>query len=64
MDERTTIQLGDRVTDTVTQYTGVATAKAVYLSGHPRWLVESLDRTTGNTIEAWFDEQRLVRVSP
>lgn len=50
--------LNDKVKDKVTNYTGRITAKAEYITGETRYLVENVD-STGRPIEFWYDESRL-----
>lgn len=53
------IELGCTVVDRATGYKGTATARAVYLSGSPRIMVEGLSLDSGGVFETWFDEGRL-----
>lgn len=56
------IVLGDTYTDSITGYTGVATAHCVYLSGDPR--VEITALVTGQNPDPdgkWFDQARIAR---
>lgn len=52
------IALGSEVKDTITDFRGIATARAEYLSGTPRVLVEAFH--DGRYLEQWFDEARLI----
>lgn len=54
-------ELGAKVADRVTDFKGLVTARAEYLYGEPRVLVESVD-TTGRPIEFWYDEERLYEI--
>lgn len=54
-----TIQLGKKVKDVVSGFTGTATARSEYLNGCVRYCVEALDKTNNSLTELWFDEQRL-----
>ena len=52
---------GDRVTDTLTKVCGVATARAVYLTGNVRIQVQAAAICDGAPAgEFWIDEARLV----
>jgi hypothetical protein len=55
------VQLGQKVVDCLTGFTGVATAKTEYLYGCVRVLVEPTELSTdGKPVEGiWLDEQRL-----
>lgn len=53
------IKLGEKVKDGITGFEGVATARAEYLYGCVRVLVESKKLKDGKPIDEWFDEQRL-----
>lgn len=55
------IELGMRVKDTKTLFTGLVTARAEYLYGQPRILVENID-STGRPVEWWYDEERLEEI--
>lgn len=52
------LRIKDKVKDKVTGYTGTITAKAEYLTGETRYLVENVD-STDRPIEFWYDESRL-----
>lgn len=54
------IILGTKVTDSVTGITGIATARAEYMTGCIRYLVECKVGKDGEAKEFWFDEVRLV----
>lgn len=56
-----TIQLGDRVKDSVTGFTGIAQGHALYRFGCAQFLVtpEKI-KEDGSLLDAhWFDEQRI-----
>ncbi len=52
------IKLNDKMKDKITGYSGTVTAKAEYITGETRYLVESVD-CTGRPTEFWYDESRL-----
>jgi len=55
------IQLGSKVRDTVSGFTGIASGRSEFMYGCARILIEpdKLDKD-GKTMEAgWFDEQRV-----
>jgi hypothetical protein len=54
------VKLGDKVTDSLTGFTGIATARTEYLYGCVRILVEPTELRDGKPVEGqYFDEQRL-----
>lgn len=53
------ISLNIKVKDKITGYSGTTTARAEYITGETRYLVESVD-STGRPTEFWYDESRLV----
>jgi hypothetical protein len=55
------ITLGSRVKDTVTGFTGIATARCEYLHSNARVQIEA--HTDNKASEAWFEEPRLVEVA-
>ena len=59
------IKLGQAVTDNVTGFTGIVTARAEYLHGTPRALVEPTALPVGEVDKKgrWIDEGRL-RIQP
>ena len=57
MDEK--IKLGSKVRDTITGFSGVATARSGYLHGSPRVLVEGRVTAEGRLNSDWFEESRL-----
>jgi hypothetical protein len=58
------ITLGEKVTDRITGFTGVATARAEYLNGCVRIQIEPRVQEDGKLPEAqWIDEQRLTDTS-
>jgi len=57
------IKLGTRVRDPITNFSGIATSKQVFLvGGRNRILVES-HHVDGQQRELWFDEGRLEAVA-
>ena len=59
-----TIQLGDRVKDSISGFMGIAQGHALYRFGCAQFLVtpDKL-KEDGSTLDsAWFDEQRIVLV--
>ncbi len=57
------IKLGDKVTDSISKITGIATARTIYLYGCERICVEFVDKKTGMLQEMWLDEQRFTKKS-
>lgn len=57
-----TIKLGSRVRDTLTGFEGIATGRTTFLFGCVRVCIESPELEKGETIENWFDEQRVETV--
>ncbi len=55
-------EMGEQVIDTITNYIGTITARANYLNGENRYLLENKD-TTGRPIEWWYEESRLERIN-
>lgn len=54
------VRLGDKVTDSITGFTGVATARTLYLYGCVKVCVEPVELHEGKPVECqWFDEQRV-----
>jgi len=53
------VQLGDKVTDSITGFSGVAVVRAEYLDKHVRVCVESTELKDGKPVAEWFDEERL-----
>ena len=53
------IKLNTKVKDMTTGYSGIVTARAEYITGETRYLVENVD-STGRPSEYWYDETRLV----
>jgi hypothetical protein len=54
------VKLGDRVTDTLTGFSGIATSRTEYLYGCVRIVVEPTELREGKPIDGQiFDEQRL-----
>lgn len=59
------VKLGDRVTDRISGFSGIATGRAEYLYGCVRVQVEPEALHDGKPVESqWFDEQRLTDASP
>lgn len=56
------INLGVLVIDPETGFKGKVTARAEYLYGEPRVMVENVD-ATGRPIEWWFEESRVEMLS-
>jgi len=57
------IKLGKKVKDSITGFTGIATAITEHLYGCIRVCVESKtlkEKDSHESIELWFDEQRLI----
>ena len=53
------IVLGTKVSDCITGFTGIATARAEYLHDSPGVLVESFCGDGGKPTEQWISESRL-----
>lgn len=53
------IKLNTKVKDMTAGYSGKVTARAEYITGETRYLVENVD-STGRPSEYWYDESRLV----
>jgi hypothetical protein len=59
MDEKK-VQLGSKVKDKVSGFTGTATARCERLTGVPQVLVEAQATENGSrAAEGWYDEARL-----
>ncbi len=58
---KTTIELGKNYKDSITGFQGIATAYTIHLYGCLRICLESKTKKNedGESIELWFDEQRL-----
>jgi hypothetical protein len=57
------IQLGSKVKDKITGFTGIATGYCSYISGCNQVLINPPVSADGNFQDShWFDEQRLERV--
>ena len=57
------VELGDKVKDTVTGYTGIAVCKATYLQGCDRIAIQSPVTKEGKKLDwEYFDEPQLVVV--
>lgn len=61
--EKRMIELGKKVRDTITEFTGIATGRAVYLGGHVSVRVEPLVNVEGKCLETWITESRLELVA-
>jgi len=58
------IKLGATVRDSISGFTGIATARTEYLFGCVRVLVEPTELKDGVPLDSqWFDEQRLTENS-
>jgi hypothetical protein len=58
------VALGSKVTDSITGFSGIATARTEYLYGCVRVCIEPGRLRDGKPIESqWFDEQRLSATS-
>ncbi len=59
-----TIQLGDRVKDSTSGFTGIASGHAIYRFGCSQFLVtpERLKEDGSQLESAWFDEQRIALI--
>ena len=53
------IELGQKVKDMVTGFTGIATARTEWMNGCVRYCVEAKMLKDGRCIELWVDEDRL-----
>jgi hypothetical protein len=56
------VELGKTYHDTITGFTGVATARYEYLHGCVRWQLTRAHPETGMPLEAIFDEPQLAEV--
>jgi len=54
------VELGTKVKDTVTGFTGTTTARCEYLHSTPRYCVEAQSYESKEPLEKWFDIGRLV----
>ncbi len=58
------VKLGEKYKDKISGFTGIATARTVFLFGCVRVLLESKKpKEDGTPIEIWCDEQRLTSKS-
>lgn len=57
------IPWGTEVVDSITGYRGIVTARAEYMNGCLKCLVEAKRGKDGKEIVEWFDEQRLTSKS-
>ena len=56
------IELGDKVKDTITDFEGIATAKAIYLNGCIQFLVQPRGLKDTEIIKSeWIDEGQLIQ---
>lgn len=63
MSERSAVELGERVRDRVTGFTGIATAHVRYLSGSEQWCVQPPVAADGKHQDAlYFNADRLEKV--
>ena len=54
------IQLGDKVKDNITGFTGIANCRSIYLNGCISiQVISNKLGSDGKEIDEWFDEQRL-----
>jgi hypothetical protein len=53
------IKLGAKVTDSITGFTGIVTARCEYLGGSVRVCVEMQELKDGRPAEQWFEEHRV-----
>ena len=54
------VKLGSKVTDSITGFTGIATARTEYMNGCVRVGIEAPLGADGKLLEVeWFDEQRV-----
>ena len=56
------IQLGSKVRDRYTGFTGTVTCRAEYIDSKARCAVESDTLQKGKPVEQWFDEARLEEI--
>lgn len=54
------IQLGDKVKNTVSGFTGTVTAKCEYLHGQTRYAVTAPELTDGEVKTEWFSASELI----
>jgi hypothetical protein len=54
------IKLGSRVKDSISGFTGIATARVEYMYGCARILIEAEQLRDGKHDDCYFDEQRVV----
>jgi len=57
-----TLELGNKVVDDLTGFTGIVTGICQYLNSSTRVQVTSQELKDGKTIEEWFDVLRLKAV--
>ncbi len=53
------VQLGSKVKDKITGFTGIVSGRAEYLYGTPHVWVEAPTTTDGKTPDQWIDESRV-----
>ena len=56
-------ELGKKATDEITGFSGTITAITKYLNGCVHVCLEAAELKEGKPLEAWFDEQRVVKDS-
>ncbi len=59
MDDQFTIKLGAEVMDTITEFIGIVTGRAEYVSGCRQYLVSGKTKDGKIAENGWFDEDRL-----
>jgi hypothetical protein len=59
-----TIDLGEKVEDLITGFTGTVTGRCEYISGCAQYLLTPRIKADGSYMEGrWFDEDRLTAIS-
>ncbi len=54
------IELGDRVRDKISGFTGIATSRHEYMNGCVRYTIDSEELKDGKPVDGqWFDEQQI-----
>lgn len=57
--------IGDRCSDSITGFEGIATGLAIYMTGPARLLLSApVTATNGQLQEEWFDIDRLTLLNP
>lgn len=54
------IELGDKVKDTISPFTGIVISEIKYLNGCKRYQVQREKLEAGKIISEWIDEEQLV----